>query len=197
MRNRPVVVAIGAGALPLAVLLGGCDSGGNPAGSATAPTDSVAPAGRSATTAGRLSLVDYSENDGPTSKVILTGSIGDYGTAVSVGANGAVDPDHRTDLKLALRRGSFRIKISDLDKQLVAKFARFPANTVTCSGNVTATGTVPIVAGSGAGSYQKISGTFDLTVTVAEVDATTKCGPSSPFLKQVVIIAGSGTASVD
>ncbi|MFF8911071.1 hypothetical protein [Streptomyces olivaceoviridis] len=130
-----------------------------------------------------MNLVAYSADDGPTSSVILTGAIGDYGSAVSVTPGGAVDPDHRGDLQLRLTRSSFRIHTADIDKQLVTAFATFPPNRTTCSGTVVAAGPAPVVRNSGTGSYRGLTGTFRLTITIAEVDARHHCTPSSAFLK--------------
>ncbi|GAA3846224.1 hypothetical protein GCM10022403_092500 [Streptomyces coacervatus] len=141
-------------------------------------------------------LTDYSDNDGAKSKVILTGAIGDYGGATSVSANGTKDLAHRSELDLALVHGSFRVRIADLDKKIVSAFSHFPSNTSTCSGSVIVTGAAPIIAGSGTGSYRRISGSFNLTVTIDEVVAKSKCDASAPFLDQAVVISGSGSVSL-
>jgi hypothetical protein len=161
----------------------------------------VGTAGGDVTTGSRVSgssvgFTSYTDNDGPESTVILTGGIGDYGTAVSVHPDGSVDPEHSSQLKLTLRDGSFRIGIADLDKKFVSAMSSFPPNTSTCSGTVRVSGATPIVAGSGTGAYQGISGGFNLTITLAEVDAKANCGPSSAFLRQSIVIAGSGTVSL-
>lgn len=54
---------------------------------------------------------------------------------------------------------------------------------------------VPVVAGSGTGSYRGISGSFALTVTIDEVDVKPVCNGTSKFLSQVILLAGSGTVS--
>ncbi len=41
-------------------------------------------------------LVDYTDNDGPDSAVILTGAIADFGKAVSVNPDGSVNPEHNS-----------------------------------------------------------------------------------------------------
>jgi hypothetical protein len=190
MLGRQLAAATAAGI----VLLGGCASG-----AATAPATSAAAAGsRTAgggTTSGAVRLTGYSNSDGPRSTAILTGAIGDYGTAVSVHPDGTVDPQHSSQLRLGLTRGSFRIVIGPLDKQLVSAFRRFPPDRVTCSGIVTVTGAAPVVADSGTGAYRGISGSFRLTIMIAEVDARRDCSPSSAFLSQAVIMAGRGTVS--
>lgn len=143
---------------------------------------------------GHVHLVDYTDNDGPDSGVILTGAIGDYGKAVSVNPDGSVNPDHNSQLELRLSRGSFRLDIAALDKAFVSAFAaRFPTDAGTCSGFVTASRPVPIVAGSGTGAYQGVSGQFDLTTSVDEVDPTsTKCDGTAPYLSQMLITTGFG-----
>ncbi len=130
-----------------------------------------------------------------TSAVILTGAIGDFGEAVSVHPNGTVDPDHSSELSLALRDGSFRVSIADLDKKFVSAMRHFPSNASTCSGTVTVAAAAPIVAGSGTGSYRGISGNFNLTIKLAEVDAKANCSASSALLRESIVTAGSGTIS--
>lgn len=189
MLGRQVAAATAAGI----VLLGGCASG-----AATAPATSAAAGSRTAgggSTSGAVRLTGYGNSDGPRSTAILTGAIGDYGTAVSVHPDGTVDPQHDSQLRLGLTRGSFRIVIGPLDKRLVSAFRRFPPNRVTCSGIVTVSRTAPVVAGSGTGAYRGINGSFRLTIMIAEVDARRHCGPSSAFLSQAVIMVGRGTVS--
>jgi hypothetical protein len=193
-RLVPVVIAASAGAL----LLTGCSSVSRCI-SATGPHAATGgPQATPTTTArGNTHLIDYTDNDGTKSTVILTGAIGDYGQAVSIYPNGKPDPDHNSQLNLALTHGSFRLSIKELDKQIVSAFSHFPSNTTTCSGNVTAAGSAPIVAGSGTGAYKGISGAFDMTVTIAEVDSTKpKCDGSSAFLAQVIFMTGSGAVSL-
>jgi hypothetical protein len=144
---------------------------------------------------GNVNFTDYSDNDGTKAKVVLTGAVGDYGDAVSLTSNGD-SHGRRTDIDLNLAQGKFRINIADIDKKLVDAFTHFPSNTTTCSGLVTATGTAPIEAGSGTGAYQGISGHFDLTVNVNEVDVKDHCGPGAKFLSQTVVITGPGTVTL-
>jgi 5-formyltetrahydrofolate cyclo-ligase len=99
-------------------------------------------------------LTDYTDNDVPTSTVILTGAVGDDGKAQSVNPDGTVNPEHNSELNLALAQGSFWLSSADLDKKFVSAMSTFPPDKVTCSGAVTVTGTSPVVAGSGTGSWQ-------------------------------------------
>lgn len=142
-------------------------------------------------------LVDYTDNDGPDSSVILTGAIGDYGKAVSVNPDGSVNPEHDSQLRLDLAHGSFRLDIAALDQTFVAVMrTQFPTNTGTCSGSVSASHAAPIVAGSGTGAYQGISGQFDLTIKLDEVDATGSSCPGAALLSQMLITSGSGHVRV-
>jgi hypothetical protein len=86
-------------------------------------------------------------------------------------------------------------RVADFDKKFVSAMSNFPSNTSTCSGTVTVAGAAPIVAGSCTGSYRGISGNFNLTFTLAEVAAKANCSASSAFLRQSIVIAGSGTVS--
>ncbi len=48
------------------------------------------------------------------------------------------------------------------------------------------------MAGSGTGAYKGISGTFQMTITIYEVDSWPKC---SALLAQDIFMTGSGTVS--
>jgi hypothetical protein len=52
-----------------------------------------------------------------------------------------------------------------------------------------------VVAGSGTGTYNHLSGAFDLTVTVDEVDAS-PCDGTGAFIEQTIIMTGPGTVSL-
>lgn len=145
---------------------------------------------------GNVHLTDCTDNDGPTSTVILTGAIGDYGTARTINADGSVETKRPHQLSLMLTHGSFRLGIAKLEEKFAATMANLPVNTTTCSASATATQPVPVVAGSGTGSYKGISGTFTLTVTLDEVYRPTGCSETSPYLAQAIVITGPGTDSV-
>jgi hypothetical protein len=148
-------------------------------------------------------IVAYSDNDGPMSRVILTGAIGDFGTATSVSSNGEVNTEHNDALELSLSHGTFRLDIAALDQHIVDAFRDYRPNPDTCSGNVDTTGTAPIVADSGTGSYGGIQGSFDLAVAISEVGAISQCNSTAqdqlatvPFLSQAIIITGAGTVTL-
>ena len=168
------------------------------ASSVSAPAAaSSSSAGAGASTSGRsVEFTAYSDNDGPTATVVVTGAVGDYGQAISVNPDGSVNPEHNSQLELALGQGSLRLDIAALDRKLVKAFATFPTDRTTCSGTVRASGRTPVVPGSGTGLYQGVSGSFSMTITVAEVDATADCGTSSAFLKQNLVMSGSGRVTL-
>jgi len=141
-------------------------------------------------------IMVYSINrDGPDFRAILTGAVGDYGPAVAVHPDGTVDPDHASEVELQLTHGSFRLSIAGLDTKIAAGYRHWPSIVSTCSGSITVTAAVPVVAGSGTGSYQGISGSFTVTGTIDEVDVKPVCNGTSKFLSQVILLAGSGTVS--
>jgi|GEM_PF-1274799 len=143
---------------------------------------------------GKVHLAEYTNGDGAGSSVIFTGAIGDFGQAITINKYGAINLEHNGLVTFALSQGSFRIDASDVDKNVVNAFANFKTNPNTCSGNIQASGTAAIVSGSGTGAYQGISGNFDLTVAVDEID--TGCGASGhAYLAQALITTGSGNVA--
>ena len=142
-------------------------------------------------------LTAYSPDDGPTQQVIVTGAVADYGQAVSVNPDGSVNPEHNSQLELKLTHGTFRLDIASIDKAFVAAMAsRFPTDPATCSGNFAVTQQVPVVTGSGTGSYKGADGSFTLTIALDEVDKPTPgqpCNGTQAFLSQAIVITGPGT----
>jgi hypothetical protein len=167
-------------------------------GCAAAATSATATAstGTTAVTAARTDthITLYSVNsDGPRFGAIVTGAVGDHGQAVSVYPDGRIDPEHDHDLSLRLTRGSFLLDEAVLHKRIVTAFGHWPGNPATCSGHVSVTAPVPVVAGSGTGAYRGVTGTFTLTATVDEIDAKSGCSATGAFIAQVIVITGPGT----
>jgi hypothetical protein len=191
LRTRIVpvfIAAVSSGAL----LAGGCAAA---TAATAAPAPKAIPASGAARTVhgGAVHLIDYSvDSDGPRSSVLLTGAIGDYGRAVTVHPDGTVDPDHTSEMQLGLRHGSFRLDIAELDKKIIQAYDPWPHNASTCSGSISVTVPTPVVPGSGTGSYRGISGVFDMTVTIDEVDTLPVCDGTSGFLSQLILVMGSG-----
>ena len=194
-RNR-LAIGVSVAGLAAALAITGCAS-------ATVSATGAAAGGGTSTTRTAQSPADsharmmvYSINsDGPDFRAILTGVVGDFGPAVAVHPDGTVDPDHSSEVELQLTHGSFRLSIAGLDTKIVAAYRHWPSSVSTCSGSITVTAAVPVVAGSGTGSYQGISGSFTVTGTIDEVDVKPVCNGTSKFLSQVILLAGSGTVS--
>lgn len=157
----------------------------------------VSAATRTPTRGGTVFFTLYQNDDLPGATVVLSGAIGDFGAAITVLPSGKVDPEHSSQLKLALSQGSFRIVIGALHAKLLDALNHATYNLKTCSGHVAVTGAAPVVAGSGTGAYKGISGSFRLTLTGNEVDAKPGCQPfsGSALLAQTIFIAGSGAVS--
>lgn len=151
------------------------------------------------TPGGIVHIIDYTDNDGAVTTAVLTGAIGDVGQGVSVNPDGTLSLEH-TELNLVLSQGTFRLNIADLDK----KFATAAGNTPfqhgpkSCSGYLKVNGSAPIIAGSGTGAYHGVAGTFQLTMTAAEVDVPTtndRCDVTGAFLGQIIVTEGTATIS--
>ena len=171
----------------------GAEAARSVAGVAAAPSVTRAPA-----SGGHVFFTAYQNDDLPGATVVLSGAIGDFGAAVSVLRNGMVDPEHSSQLNLALTQGTFRIVIGPLHLKLEDALSHAPYSLRTCSGHVAAvTGTAPVVPGSGTGAYKAIRGSFTLTITANEVDAKPGCTPFSgtALLAQSIFVTGSGTVS--
>lgn len=202
MRRNQLTAAIGSWAaictvLACALILSGCAPGAA-SGSAAAPTAGAKTADTATVTAagGNANIMVYSINsDGPDLRAIVTGAVGDYGPAVAVLPDGSVDPSHSSDLKLSLRRGSFQLSITDLDKKFVSATSHEPVYPRTCSDFVSVTAAVPVVTGSGTGAYQGISGSFTMKATLEEVEAK-PCQPDNAFVWQAIVFAGPGTIRI-
>ena len=142
-------------------------------------------------------IIVYSiDSDGPDFRAIVSGAIGDYGPAITVYPNGKIDPDHTSELELKLTRGSFRLNIKRVNQAFAAAASHEPIYPGSCSDFISITGTAPIVAGSGTGSYRGIGGSFHLTITLDEVEAKS-CRHATPasFRQQIISLAGSGTVT--
>jgi hypothetical protein len=169
------------------------------AGCASAASGALAAGSTSETktsaSGGMVHLIGYSKNsDGPGFTVILTGAIGDYGSAMTVHPDGSIDPEHTSELRLGLKHGSFRLNIVNLHKKLGSVTSHYQT-TPTCSFYASVTAATPVVAGSGTGSYRGISGSVNMTVTIDEVDVKPCPHGTSRFLSQLIFLAGSGTVS--
>lgn len=141
---------------------------------------------------GSVIFTAYSNSDGPKSVIVLSGAIGDYGSATRTSTSKGGE---FTQLLIKVTEGSFRLNIAGVEGRLAkAIYGHFPTNSSTCSGQVSITGATPIVGHSGTGSYKDISGTFSTTITINEVEDWPACPDidTSPFLAQTVFLTGTG-----
>src|SRR5437660_4086846 len=104
-RTRPVAVTIAA-AVTVTLSAGGCSASAAPKRPGDTGTASAAAASTGTpVTGGAVRLTAYTDNDGPNATVVLTGAIGDFGTAVSVNSNGKPDAEHASQWDLRLAHG--------------------------------------------------------------------------------------------
>ena len=153
---------------------------------------------------GMVHIVSYSDGTGSGDTDIFTGAIGDSGSGISVDANGTADPGNGTEQQFMLVHGTFRVSTQALDKKINSAFNNFKPSTSTCSGTVTATGTAPIVSGSGTGAYVGITGSFTVTFLYAAILPKITSGKNkgqcnesnnAQSLGSAQIVTGSGTVS--
>jgi hypothetical protein len=136
---------------------------------------------------GNVHLTDYTDNDSTTSSVILTGAVGDHGSAERDDSKGRLD--------LELSRGTFQVDVADLDGRVLTLMRHLAVNQHSCSAEATASGRAPIVHGSGTGAYSTVSGAFDLTMTLDEVYHPGACQETAPYLAQQIVTTGWGNIS--
>src|ERR1022692_280978 len=195
MRSKRLVSMFAVAVSAVVLLAGGCASAATNPPATNPPAAGVTSAAKTSAADGTVHFIGYSKNsDGPDLTAILTGAIGDYGPAVTVHPNGTVDPEHTSELRLGLKKGSFRLNIASLDKRIVSISSHWPS-TPTCSFHLSVSDATPIVAGSGTGAYRGIGGSVNMTVTIDEVDVRPCPTGTSGFLSQLIFLVGSGTLS--
>jgi hypothetical protein len=120
---------------------------------------------------------------------IITGAITDYGKDhEGVGGNGALN-------KFVLAKGSFVVNVAKLADQPMPR-----VDPSTCSFTSRVTSSIPIVRGTGTGSYRGISGTVKVTIIETGILRRTTSGrcdesPSATPVAGVSWTTGSGTVS--
>jgi hypothetical protein len=129
--------------------------------------------------------------------VLLTGAIGDSGTAASANSIGQPDPSGNYEL-LSLQKGTILTNNTELNED--SNNPNRPPTTFnnkTCSATFVITDPSPIVSGTGA--YSGIHGSATITLSFALVFPLTngKCSMNSNAspLAQYGSITGSGTVS--
>ena len=105
------------------------------------------------------------------STIVITGAIGDYGTALSVDANGKVDPNGNFE-KVTLKQGGFLVDGTTLNKKL--DHTKPTINASNCS--FVFSGTAPTMISDGTGAYAGITGKVAITLTFAGITPKTAKG---------------------
>ena len=187
MKNIRFAIAT---ALASVLTLAGCMAA---AASSTAATSGTkASAGTPASLPGLTHVIAYSINtDSPVLTSVVSGAIGDYGPAEEVSPGSTGVSAHGGELELKLTRGTFRLNIAGIDTKFVEGTSHEPVFPRTCSTYVSVSDAVPIVPGSGTGAYQRIAGTFAMTLTLNEVH-NSPCTTSLSILRQVIVLSGAG-----
>src|SRR5580693_6300315 len=119
-------------------------------------------AGASSMPAGGTLSIWATPGSGAVSSIVITGAIGDYGTATSVDQNGKVDQNGNF-VVIALKKGTFKVDSTALNQ--AANNVQPTVNTTTCSATGTGSGSVTLMDGTGL--YAGISGTLNITETFA------------------------------
>ena len=111
-------------------------------------------------------------------KILITGAIADYGTAISEDKNGKVDPNGNFE-KVTLKHGGFTIDASALTSAIQKQFSKEKINS-NCSFAFAGSG--PSTIESGTGAYAGVSGKLKISLTVAGIAPKTKkgCNLNSP-----------------
>jgi hypothetical protein len=101
----------------------------------------------------------------PVSKIVVTGVIGDYGTATTINKNGTPN-DNGNYVKIALQHGGFEVNSVALN-QKTNNAPPLMENGTTCS--VVFGGTGPVTLFNGTGMYAGITGTIQITEKFAGI----------------------------
>lgn len=105
-------------------------------------------------------------------KILLTGAIGDSGTATSVTKSGKVDKNGKY-VDIVLKHGTFKVNavaFNNHANKLTPKI-----DTKTCS--IWATITGPVTLSGGTGDYADISGTVQISTSFAALFPRLTAGP--------------------
>jgi len=121
---------------------------------------------------GRIAIL-ATLNGGPSGKIVVAGSIGDWGTSVTVDKSGRRNPNGNF-VRVTLRKGSFELDSTALQQQ--TNHPRpLVASDATCS--VSARGSAPVRLFNGAGLYKGIAGRINATLTFSGVGRRYLSGP--------------------
>jgi hypothetical protein len=152
--------------------------------------ESAAVAASSTPQGGKISVF-VTHGSATTDKILITGAIGDYGTAISQDANGKVDPNGSFE-KIKLKQGGFIVNATGLNKKIGS--TKPTVNNSTCSFALSGSG--PVTIGNGTGAYAGIAGKVTMTFTFAAIAPKTAKGCSFKQNPASSYQSLSGTGSV-
>jgi hypothetical protein len=110
---------------------------------------------------------------GAVARIVITGAIGDYGTATTIDKDGKVDQNGGY-VRIVLKHGGFEVNSIALNKK--ANAARPTTNSsTTCSFSVSSSGMVTLF--NGTGMYAGLNGSAHITETFAGVGPRYASGP--------------------
>jgi hypothetical protein len=155
--TRRAGIAITSGALLLAAT-----------GATVAAVASASPA----KTSSHVVHVWVTPGKGAVDKILLTGAIGDFGTATSTTKSGKVDTNGHY-VKVKLRKGGFVVNAVAFNRRLGAKTPK--VDKASCTAWLTGGGNVTLSDGTGA--YAGISGTLKIETSYAFLGPLHKTGP--------------------
>lgn len=125
--------------------------------------------------------------------IVVTGAIGDYGTATTISKNG--QPDQTGDYSLvSLKEGTLEVNLTSFNEKNAK--AGFPINQKSCSSEGTETGSVTLSGGTGR--YKGVSGDLAVTETNAWILGRSTSGrrcDGTEVLYNMQLESGSGRVS--
>lgn len=130
-------------------------------------------------------------------KVLLTGTIADYGKVVAANAKGK--PTAKGEYRnLELTKGTILVDIAAFDKAITDAFPHATVDKTTCSISLTVTGRITIVSGTKA--YAGITGFFTLTSNIAVIapleNGVCTMKTTTPAVATYTEITGTGRVTV-
>jgi hypothetical protein len=129
---------------------------------------------QSMTTTGTIEIW-ATPGSGPVAKIVVTGVIGDYGTATTIDKNGKVD-NNGDYVNVVLKHGGFEVNSVQLNK-ITNAAPPIMQNATSCS--VEFGGTGPVTLFNGTGMYTGITGTLSITEKFAGVGPRFTSGPKT------------------
>jgi hypothetical protein len=115
-----------------------------------------------------------------TGRIVIAGSIGDWGTARSVDRNGNPD-DSGNYVKVRLRKGTFEFDSTALNRKTTDPHPQVSSD-VTCS--VSVRGSAPVTLLKGTGLYRGITGTVHATLSFTGVGGRYQTGAKKGQCRQ-------------